>query len=51
MVRIGLREIVMDVPAQEVITLDNVSVKVNAEVNAAVDVNAHVKMDVAVHER
>jgi len=30
MVRIGLREIVMDVPAQEVITLDNVSVKVNA---------------------
>jgi regulator of protease activity HflC (stomatin/prohibitin superfamily) len=30
MVRIGLREIVMDVPAQEVITLDNVSVKVNS---------------------
>lgn len=30
MVRIGLREIVMDVPAQDVITLDNVSVKVNA---------------------
>jgi len=30
MVRISLREIVMDVPAQEVITLDNVSVKVNA---------------------
>ena len=30
MVRIGLREIVMDVPAQEVITLDNVSVSVNA---------------------
>lgn len=30
MIRIGLREIVMDVPAQEVITLDNVSVKVNA---------------------
>ena len=30
MVRIGLREIVMDVPAQEVITRDNVSVKVNA---------------------
>jgi regulator of protease activity HflC (stomatin/prohibitin superfamily) len=30
MVRIGLREIVMDVPPQEVITLDNVSVKVNA---------------------
>lgn len=30
MVRIGLREIVMDVPSQEVITLDNVSVKVNA---------------------
>jgi regulator of protease activity HflC (stomatin/prohibitin superfamily) len=28
--RIDLREIVMDVPAQEVITLDNVSVKVNA---------------------
>ena len=28
--RIGLREIVMDVPAQEVITRDNVSVKVNA---------------------
>ena len=30
MVRIGLREIVMDVPPQEVITADNVSVKVNA---------------------
>jgi len=30
MVRIDLREIVMDVPAQDVITLDNVSVKVNA---------------------
>ena len=30
MVRIGLREIVMDVPSQEVITRDNVSVKVNA---------------------
>ena len=30
MVRIGLREIVLDVPAQEVITRDNVSVKVNA---------------------
>ena len=30
MVRIGLREIVMDVPAQEVITRDNVSVTVNA---------------------
>ena len=30
MVKVGLREIVMDVPAQEVITLDNVSVKVNA---------------------
>lgn len=30
MVTVGLREIVMDVPAQEVITLDNVSVKVNA---------------------
>ena len=28
--RISLREIVMDVPAQEVITRDNVSVKVNA---------------------
>ncbi len=28
--RIDLREIVMDVPSQEVITLDNVSVKVNA---------------------
>lgn len=28
--RIGLREIVMDVPVQEVITRDNVSVKVNA---------------------
>ena len=30
MVRIGLREIVMDVPPQEVITRDPVSVKVNA---------------------
>jgi regulator of protease activity HflC (stomatin/prohibitin superfamily) len=30
MVRISLREIVMDVPTQEVITRDNVSVKVNA---------------------
>ena len=30
MERISLREIVMDVPAQEVITRDNVSVKVNA---------------------
>jgi regulator of protease activity HflC (stomatin/prohibitin superfamily) len=30
MVRIGLREIVMDVPPQEVITRDNVSLKVNA---------------------
>ncbi len=30
MVRIGLREIVMDVPSQEVITRDNVSIKVNA---------------------
>jgi len=30
MIRIGLREIVMDVPSQEVITRDNVSVKVNA---------------------
>ncbi len=30
MVKISLREIVMDVPAQEVITRDNVSVKVNA---------------------
>jgi regulator of protease activity HflC (stomatin/prohibitin superfamily) len=30
MVTIGLREIVMDVPPQEVITRDNVSVKVNA---------------------
>ncbi|MBW2228887.1 MAG: slipin family protein [Deltaproteobacteria bacterium] len=30
MVRIGLREIVMDVPSQEVITRDNVSLKVNA---------------------
>jgi regulator of protease activity HflC (stomatin/prohibitin superfamily) len=30
MVRIGLREIVMDVPPQDVITKDNVSVKVNA---------------------
>jgi regulator of protease activity HflC (stomatin/prohibitin superfamily) len=30
MVRIGLREIVMDVPPQEVITRDNVSLRVNA---------------------
>ncbi len=30
MVRMSLREIVMDVPSQEVITRDNVSVKVNA---------------------
>jgi len=30
MVRISLREIVMDVPAQDVITRDNVTVKVNA---------------------
>jgi regulator of protease activity HflC (stomatin/prohibitin superfamily) len=30
LVKIGLREIVMDVPPQEVITRDNVSVKVNA---------------------
>ena len=30
MVRISLREIVMDVPEQDVITRDNVSVKVNA---------------------
>jgi regulator of protease activity HflC (stomatin/prohibitin superfamily) len=30
MVRVSLREIVMDVPPQEVITRDNVSVKVNA---------------------
>jgi regulator of protease activity HflC (stomatin/prohibitin superfamily) len=30
MVRISMREIVMDVPAQDVITRDNVSVKVNA---------------------
>ena len=30
LVRISLREIVMDVPPQEVITRDNVSVKVNA---------------------
>jgi len=30
MVRISLREIVMDIPAQDVITRDNVSVKVNA---------------------
>lgn len=30
MVKISLREVVMDVPAQEVITRDNVSVKVNA---------------------
>ncbi len=30
MVKVSLREIVMDVPAQEVITRDNVSVKVNA---------------------
>ena len=31
LVRISLREIVMDVPAQEVITRDNVSLKVNGE--------------------
>jgi len=30
MVRVSLREIVMDIPSQEVITRDNVSVKVNA---------------------
>ncbi len=30
LVRIGLREIVMDIPPQEVITRDNVSLKVNA---------------------
>ena len=30
LVRVSLREIVMDVPSQEVITRDNVSVKVNA---------------------
>ena len=30
MVKVSLREIVMDVPVQEVITRDNVSVKVNA---------------------
>jgi regulator of protease activity HflC (stomatin/prohibitin superfamily) len=30
MVRVSLREVVMDVPSQEVITRDNVSVKVNA---------------------
>jgi regulator of protease activity HflC (stomatin/prohibitin superfamily) len=30
LVRVSLREIVMDIPAQEVITRDNVSVKVNA---------------------
>ena len=29
-VKVGLREVVMDIPAQEVITRDNVSVKVNA---------------------
>ena len=32
MVRVGLRTIVMDVPPQDVITKDNVSVKVNAVV-------------------
>ncbi len=32
MVRVGLRTIVMDVPTQDVISLDNVSVKVNAVV-------------------
>ena len=32
MVRVGLRTIVMDVPSQDVITRDNVSVKVNAVV-------------------
>jgi regulator of protease activity HflC (stomatin/prohibitin superfamily) len=37
MVRISLREIVMDVPAQEVITRDNVSVKVNAVLYFRVD--------------
>ncbi|NRA04240.1 MAG: slipin family protein [Myxococcales bacterium] len=30
MVKVGLREIVMDVPTQDIITRDNVSVKVNA---------------------
>jgi regulator of protease activity HflC (stomatin/prohibitin superfamily) len=30
MVKISLREIVMDIPTQDVITRDNVSVKVNA---------------------
>ena len=30
MVRVGLRTIVMDVPSQDIITRDNVSVKVNA---------------------
>ncbi len=30
MVKVSLREIVMDIPSQEVITRDNVSVKVNA---------------------
>jgi regulator of protease activity HflC (stomatin/prohibitin superfamily) len=30
MIRVSLREVVMDVPSQEVITRDNVSVKVNA---------------------
>ena len=30
MVRVPLREIVMDVPPQDIITRDNVSVKVNA---------------------
>ena len=37
MVRIGLREIVMDVPPQEVITRDNVSVTVNAVVYRRMD--------------
>ena len=36
MVRIDLRTVVMDVPPQDVITRDNVSVKVNAVVYARV---------------
>jgi len=32
MVRVGLRTVVMDVPPQDIITHDNVSVKVNAVV-------------------
>ena len=36
MVRVSLRTIVMDVPPQDVITRDNVSVKVNAVVYARV---------------